>query len=50
MEKDIIVNIPTGTRKNYYKPGLYVTNIMLKKQITEKVVSGMKATLYLPNF
>lgn len=31
MEKDIIVNIPTGTRKNYYKPGLYVTNIIMQE-------------------
>ncbi len=28
MNNDIIINIPTGTRKNYNKSGLYVTNII----------------------
>ena len=31
MEKDVIINIPTGTRKNYDKPGLYVTNIIMQE-------------------
>lgn len=31
MDNDIIINIPTGTRKNYNKPGLYVTNIIMQE-------------------
>lgn len=31
MKNNIIVNIPTGTRKNYYKAGLYVTNIIMQE-------------------
>ena len=31
MKNDIIVNIPTGTRENYYKPGLYETNIIMQE-------------------
>lgn len=31
MKKDIIINIPTGTRKNYHKSGLYVTNIIMQE-------------------
>ena len=31
MNNDIIINIPTGTRKNYNKSGLYVTNIIMQE-------------------
>lgn len=31
MDNDIIINIPTGTRKKYNKPGLYVTNIIMQE-------------------
>ena len=29
--EDIIVNIPTGTRENYNKPGIYATNIIMQE-------------------
>ena len=31
MNNDIIINIPTGTRKNYNKSGLYITNIVMQE-------------------